>query len=241
MGQSYRNNQIIINSCHLNESEFFHSYLLAYRYHLASVIPYHVLEYPIYLWVDILTTFSWNFIDVFIILVSVALDTRFKQINHRILTTRNRSLSFNVNTQIWNDIRIHYYGLMELVEKVDDEISILILLSTGHNLFNLCVIIFRCLTRYVYLWLCNYEIHYLKPSLRLNRKHAYFFSLFRLIFIILSTGLSVQRFSIKYHFGIHPYSFSFELRAYWCVQRALMNRQNNQKISFERHRRENGD
>lgn len=147
IGGSFKDNQIIINSCNLNESEFFHSYFLAYRYHLVSVIPYHIIEYPIYLWVDILTVYSWNFVDVFIILVSVALDTRFKQINKRILNTRNRSLSFNINTKLWNDIRVHYYGLMELVEKVDNEISVLVLISTGHNLFTLCIIIFRALTR----------------------------------------------------------------------------------------------
>lgn len=147
IGNSFINNQIIIDNCHLNESEFFHVYFLAFRYNLVSVIPYHVIEYPIYLWVDLLTTYSWNFIDVFVILISVALDTRFKQINHRILNTRNRSLSFNVNTKLWHDIRVHYYGLMELVEKVDNEISSLILMSTGHNLFTLCIIIFRALTR----------------------------------------------------------------------------------------------
>lgn len=145
---SFIDNQIIINSCNLSETEFFHSYLLTHRYHLVSVIPYHIIEYPIYLWVDILTSFSWNFIDVFIILISIALDTRFKQINHRILNTHNRSLSFNVDTQIWNEIRIHYYDLMDLVENVDDKISTLILFSVGQNLFSLCVIIYRCLKRW---------------------------------------------------------------------------------------------
>lgn len=138
----------MINNCHLNETEFFHSYLLANRYHVVSVIPYNIVEYPIYTWVDFLITFSWNFVDVFVILISVALDFRFKQINHRILKTKKSTYSFDDNEgHVWTEIRLHYYSMIELVEDVDDQISSLILLGTGNNLFTVCVITFRILTR----------------------------------------------------------------------------------------------
>lgn len=137
----------MINNCQLNESDFFYTYLLANKYHIVSVIPFYVVQYPFYLWVDILTSFSWNFIDVIIILISVALDFRFKQINQRILRAKNiNSLRYN-DDHVWTEIRLHYYSMMELVENVDNQISNLIILSTGHNLFTLCVIIFRILTR----------------------------------------------------------------------------------------------
>lgn len=141
---SFHNNQQIIENCHVNESEFFHSYLIAYRYHLTTVIPYHIIEYPIYEWVNILMTFSWSFIDLLIILVSIALASRFNQINRRIIESRSGAGS---GETFWTEIRVNYYALIDLVDVIDQEISMLVLISTGHNLFSLCVIIFEGLTR----------------------------------------------------------------------------------------------
>lgn len=141
---TFYNNQQIIEYCNVNESEFFHSYLIAYRYHITDVIPYHIIEYPFYAWLNILMTFSWNFIDLLIILTSVALAMRFNQINRRLIESHSGASS---GENFWTDIRVHYYALIDLVDEVDQEISILILISTGHNLFSLCVIIFESLTR----------------------------------------------------------------------------------------------
>lgn len=143
--KTFYNNQQIIKYCNVNESEFFHSYLIAYRYHLTYYIPYHVAEYPLYEWINILMTFSWNFIDLFIILISVALAMRFNQINCRLI--ENRSVADRCE-HFWSQIRQDYYSMVNLVEKVDEEISMLILISTGHNMFSLCVVIFQSLTRW---------------------------------------------------------------------------------------------
>lgn len=141
---SFHTNQQIINNCQLNESEFFHSYLIAYRYHLTDVIPYHAVEFPIYEWINISMTFTWNFIDLFIILICVALTTRFNQINLRLIESQTKLAS---DDKFWTQIRVHYYKLINLVDEVDKEVSFLILLSTGQNLYSLCVIIFESLTR----------------------------------------------------------------------------------------------
>lgn len=143
---SFYNNQDIINRCHVNESEFFHSYLIAYKYHLTTVIPYHIIEYPIYEWTGILMTFSWNFIDLLIILISIALATRFNQINFRLIESHSGAVS---SESFWTQIRLNYYALIDLVDQIDQEISMLVLISTGHNLFSLCVIIFESLTRWM--------------------------------------------------------------------------------------------
>lgn len=141
---SIYNNQLIIERCHVNESEFFHSYLIAYRYHLIDVIPYHIFEFPLYEWINILMTFAWDFIDLLIILISVGLAFRFDQINRRLMDCR---CDGGNNEQFWGEIRVNYYALIDLVDRIDQEISSLILISTGHNLFSLCVIIFESLTR----------------------------------------------------------------------------------------------
>lgn len=142
--RSFYNNQQIIEYCNVNESEFFHSYLIAYRYHLTSVIPYHIIEYPLYEWINILMTFSWSFVDLIIVLISVALAKRFNQVNNRLIENRENA---NSNEYFWTQIRLNYYSLVDLVEQVDEEVSVLILISTGHNLFSLCVVIFESLTR----------------------------------------------------------------------------------------------
>ena len=135
------NNQEIINNCNLNESEFFHSYLIAYRHHLIDVIPYHIAEFPIYEWINILMTFSWHFIDLLIVIISIGLSTRFVQINQRLIKSQGIELPDN----FWSEIRQQYYSLIDLTEIVDDEFSVVILIGTGHNLFSLCTSIFESL------------------------------------------------------------------------------------------------
>lgn len=139
---SFYNNQQIIDNCRLNESEFFHSYLIAYRYHLTRAIPYHIIEFPIYEWINILMTYSWNFIDLFVILISVGLAARFNQINGRLIDGAG-----NNSERFWSEIRVNYYALVDLVDEIDKEISMIVLVSTGRNVYSVCVIIFESLTR----------------------------------------------------------------------------------------------
>jgi gustatory receptor len=134
------NNQQIIENCRVNESEFFRSYLIAYRQHLVDVIPYHIAMFPLYEWVNILMTFSWNFMDLLIVLISIGLTTRFSQINRRLVNGANAG-----GDVFWNEIRTHYYSLIDLVDEIDEQFSMLILISTGHNVFSLCTSIFESL------------------------------------------------------------------------------------------------
>lgn len=95
---------------------------------MTDVFPYHVIELPIYLWIQALLIFAWNFIDLFIILISVALATRFNQIHSRLIT----SIENNGNSEsFWAQIRKDYYSMINLVDKVDQEISSIILIDTG--------------------------------------------------------------------------------------------------------------
>lgn len=137
-------NKKTIQNCRLNDSELLQGYLIAYRYHLTSVIPYHIVEFPIYLWISILMTFAWNFVDLFIILISITLATRFNQINWRIIDSLKSAV---IADSFWPEIRLHYYELVELVEAVDQKFTVLIFISAGHNLFSICIVIFECLTR----------------------------------------------------------------------------------------------
>ncbi|CAO1404050.1 unnamed protein product [Diamesa tonsa] len=119
--------------------DFFKNYIATNRPHLLHDIPYSAWELPLYECVNVLLTFTWNFVDLFIILISIALCTRFNQLSARIIQARGKYLKAN----FWKEIRIHYFMLCDLVDEVDQHISIMIFLTTGHNLLAICVRIFE--------------------------------------------------------------------------------------------------
>ncbi len=92
----------------------------------------------IFQWINILSVFSWNYLDLFIILISIGLSTRFQQINMRLKKSSKTVLKEN----FWSEIRVHYFSLCDLVDYMDSQISSLVLVSTGHNMFSLCANIF---------------------------------------------------------------------------------------------------
>ncbi|KAG5679779.1 hypothetical protein PVAND_009317 [Polypedilum vanderplanki] len=112
MSTVLHNNQQIIENCNVNESEFFHSYLLAYRLHLVDVIPYHIAIFPLYEWINILMTFSWNFMDLLIVLISIGLTTRFNQINK---TKRNKSNSSFAKSLHPALVFAYFFGCMPMI------------------------------------------------------------------------------------------------------------------------------
>jgi gustatory receptor len=137
-------------------------------------------------------TFCWNFIDLFIISISVALASRFNQINRRLIDSRFGAAS---KEKFWLEIRVHYYDLIDLVEEIDDEISMLILISTGNNLFSLCVGIFKSLTRYIFeqiemtkLNACHFRSYGSNILDQLNFWISFGYLVFRLLSVLLSAA-----------------------------------------------------
>nr|QBZ67162.1 gustatory receptor 64f1 [Trichogramma chilonis] len=82
-----------------------------------------------------ISTFTWNFTDVFIMMVSTGIAERYKVLNARLvgLTTSQLTVSD------WHDLRECYASLSVLVKKIDDEISGIILLSFGNNIYFICL------------------------------------------------------------------------------------------------------
>lgn len=80
-------------------------------------------------------TFSWNYMDLFIIIISIGLSTRFHQIYLRLATMEG-----NIYPEFeWREIRMHYTQLCELLEVVNEHLSLLVLLSCANNLYFICV------------------------------------------------------------------------------------------------------
>ncbi|KAF7993632.1 hypothetical protein HCN44_010227 [Aphidius gifuensis] len=86
--------------------------------------------------ISTLATFTWNFCDLLIILVSIGLAERYKHLNEVV----NFKISNNSTERInWWKIRNYYVIMNELVKEADNIVSPLILISCCMNVYQICV------------------------------------------------------------------------------------------------------
>lgn len=127
-----KHNQRQMQICsNLSDVPFLYSYLRRERPHLFIVIPYKWWIFPIFQFTITCLSFSWNFVDFFIIILGVGLATRFNQINERLRSTPLH----RKDNGFWNEIRLHYTNLVDLLDYVNERIPALLLLSMSHNVF----------------------------------------------------------------------------------------------------------
>ncbi|XP_069702284.1 gustatory receptor 5a for trehalose-like isoform X2 [Periplaneta americana] len=82
-----------------------------------------------------LATFTWNYTDLFVILISLGLREEFIHFNKRIKEAKNKIL-----TQLeWQELRESYNFLSALVKTVDSAICGIMLLSFTNNLIFICL------------------------------------------------------------------------------------------------------
>lgn len=84
-------------------------------------------------------TFIWNFMDLFIIVISVGLSRKFNQVYISLFVNRNNKCS----EFYWKYHRKSYKELVELLGSVDSCVSNLVLLSFLNNLFFICIQLFN--------------------------------------------------------------------------------------------------
>ncbi|XP_023246190.1 gustatory receptor for sugar taste 64f-like [Copidosoma floridanum] len=92
-------------------------------------------------YINILSTFSWSFMDLFLILISVALTDQFKQLNHRLYSIRGKHC-FVVKAMPewwWAEARVDFNRLAAMTRRVDDKISDIVMLSFSTNLYFICI------------------------------------------------------------------------------------------------------
>ncbi|XP_039303812.1 gustatory receptor for sugar taste 64f isoform X2 [Solenopsis invicta] len=85
--------------------------------------------------INVLSTFSWNFVDLFLMLISIALAGQFRQLNSRLFSIREKAMP----EWWWAEARIDYNHLATLTRKVDSYISSIVLLSFATNLYFICI------------------------------------------------------------------------------------------------------
>jgi hypothetical protein len=153
-------NHTQITQCTPKFKDFWENLVFRYRPHLHYNIPYSVYELPLYevskmpialyyfiyhllysQWVGLLQGFSWNYGDIFVVILAMGINFRFNQFNDYFrLILRNENL---MTKATWSSLRVHYFQLVELVYFIDSHVSLLILFSLGHNMLILVFKIFN--------------------------------------------------------------------------------------------------
>ncbi|XP_043464384.1 gustatory receptor for sugar taste 64f isoform X2 [Leptopilina heterotoma] len=85
--------------------------------------------------VNILSTFSWNFIDLFLILISIAATDQFRHLNSRLYAIRGKAMP----EWWWAEARMDFNRLSTMTRYIDSHISDIVLLSFSTNLYFICI------------------------------------------------------------------------------------------------------
>lgn len=134
-------NQYQLTICNVTDISSLENFFRRQRTHLYDILPFQWWFFPPFQWTLTLMVFSWNFVDYFIIILSLGISTRFNQLNQRLHSTKSHEMV----DEFWLDIRLHYTNLVDLLEFVDEKISLLVLFSMSHNLFLVCTKVFEAI------------------------------------------------------------------------------------------------
>lgn len=85
--------------------------------------------------VNLTCTFIWTYMDIFVILVSLGISSKFKQLNEYMSKTRGTQQP----ESYWIEQRTNYQSICTLCENVDDAMGVITLISFSNNLYFICI------------------------------------------------------------------------------------------------------
>lgn len=132
-------NQHQIMLCNVTHLSALNNFMRIVRPHLLEILPFHWTIFIIFQWLISVLAFGWNFVDYFIIIISLGISTRFTQLNERLKRTKCHEMG----SKFWIDTRVHYTNLVDLVQFIDKKIAALVLIAMSHNLFLICTKVFE--------------------------------------------------------------------------------------------------
>ncbi|XP_050307285.1 gustatory receptor for sugar taste 64f-like isoform X2 [Anthonomus grandis grandis] len=129
---------ILTNIYHSLFCEHYKSYPVEIYFGFAFPQWFHLIPYSHWTgalveFTNFVSTFTWNYTDLFIILISISLREKFNQVSYRIKANANPSNKF------WKEIREDYYKISRLTKVVDSQIAGLVLISFLNNIVFLCI------------------------------------------------------------------------------------------------------
>ncbi|XP_052123167.1 gustatory receptor for sugar taste 64e-like isoform X2 [Frankliniella occidentalis] len=99
-----------------------------------TVMAYEHWKAVVVLFFNFVGTFFWNFNHLFVMLISMPLSHRFKQVNERLEAVTGKVMT----DDFWRRARETYNELSVLCREVDDAIGKLVLLSFASNMYFIC-------------------------------------------------------------------------------------------------------
>ncbi|XP_031343095.1 gustatory receptor for sugar taste 64e-like [Photinus pyralis] len=113
------------------------------KFRLISIPTVYTAVYMVaMLMLSFMCTFTWNYTDLFIILLSTALTSKLNCMNYRmrmVLTDKSKDMT------LWNKLRHDFNSVSDLCKLLDHEISDIVFLSFGINLFIILVQLYNSL------------------------------------------------------------------------------------------------
>lgn len=130
---------------------------------------FYALNYsaPLALWgklQNVYSTFIWNYMDILVMIVSIGLASKFRQLNDNLLRFKGLVSFFyflflfnshlvlffqHMAAAYWSERRIQYRNICTLCSTMDDAISFITIISFSNNLYFICVQLLRSL-KYVH-------------------------------------------------------------------------------------------
>ncbi|XP_075236304.1 gustatory receptor for sugar taste 64f-like [Lycorma delicatula] len=95
---------------------------------------YNIYKGLFILWFSLTATLIWNFIDLFIMLISAALAKQFNILNQALQISRGKVLKQSQ----WQEYRQMYASMTILVKTVDQHVNKIITISVANNVYFIC-------------------------------------------------------------------------------------------------------
>ncbi|XP_032290821.1 gustatory receptor for sugar taste 64f isoform X2 [Drosophila virilis] len=107
---------------------------------------FYVFDYstPLALWgklQNVYSTFIWNYMDILVMIVSIGLASKFRQLNDNLLKFKGMHMA----PSYWSERRVQYRNICTLCSNMDNAIALITMVSFSNNLYFICVQLLRSL------------------------------------------------------------------------------------------------
>ncbi|XP_050434748.1 gustatory receptor for sugar taste 64f-like [Adelges cooleyi] len=141
--------------CSTGGLDIFRTYFAMSFSQVFSVVEFSwVIALPVG-FLNLIIACAWNFMDLFIIILSCGLSDRFKQLNRRLSAVKGKVLP----STYWRKSRETYNLLASLTRDFDDFLSPVILLSFANNLYFICLQLLNSLKPMHNIWEALYFVY----------------------------------------------------------------------------------
>ena len=122
---SYQRGVYETNVCNWTRGNSFENYVTKHLSFMFNVISYNFITGVLAEYFNISFTFYWNFLDIFLMVISIGLSNNYELINERIRFYKD----LVVQDEVWSEIRSDYNKVSELLKFVDGYLDKMIVLA----------------------------------------------------------------------------------------------------------------